>query len=149
MSVFSSCLTLFAIIGTAMALQCYVCNNVMDSACNDEFSYDSPALKAAFIKNCSDEIPALSGDNETIVDVFCRKTKLYVDRVELNGSIRLHRDCGYNRREGADCYQKRAEDYVQQVCQCNGDFCNGSPALTFSLAPVLLALTLPFFARYL
>ncbi|KAK3866848.1 hypothetical protein Pcinc_027651 [Petrolisthes cinctipes] len=126
------------LIGTAAALKCYVCNTGNDSACGDEFNADSPALQAAFIQEC--------GNSTEFVDMepFCRKTKEYMDVVV---EYRVHRECGYMKREGYDCYQKRAEDYVQDVCQCTSDLCNTAPS--FKPLTPLLALTLPFFAKFI
>lgn len=60
--------------------------------------------------------------------------------------VRVSRDCGYEWREPYECYQKRSEDYVLDVCQCRDAECNGVPALT--VAPIL-AVLVPFMARYL
>ncbi|KAK7066045.1 hypothetical protein SK128_024468, partial [Halocaridina rubra] len=61
---------------------------------------------------------------------------------------RVQRDCGYKRREGYDCYQKRSEDYVMDTCQCDKKLCNGAPALTTSVATVL-AFVVPLITRFL
>nr|XP_053633513.1 uncharacterized protein LOC128689352 [Cherax quadricarinatus] len=136
MKLFATCFTLLALSGIAYGIQCFVCNSKIDSACADEFQDDSPALIEAFLQEC--ELP----DNET--QAFCRKAKMHLP----DGEVRVMRDCGFKRREIYDCYQKRSEDYFVDVCQCDADRCNGSPSLTFSLAPVL-ALSLPLFARFL
>ncbi|XP_063591031.1 uncharacterized protein LOC134768255 [Penaeus indicus] len=125
---------LLAIIGTAVALECFVCNSHEDQACADEFQVNSTALQNAFIKTCEEK------DNQT---PFCRKMRMDIYQ---ENEIRILRDCGYERREDRECYQKRSDDYIVDVCQCDEDLCNGAPSL--SLAP-LLALALPFFARFL
>lgn len=136
MKVIVTSLAIFAVIGTAAALTCFVCNTERDSACGDELMKDSPALMNAFIKECE------AKPNETAP--FCRKTKEYM---EVNGTMRVHRECGYKRRPIYDCYQNRAEDYVQNVCQCDEDDCNAAPTLT-PLTP-LLVLAIPVFGRYM
>lgn len=132
-------LTLLAVVGTATALQCFNCNSEIDSACNDDFNYDSPALQGAFIETCKEE-------ND--VTPFCRKSKSYIERVHNTTETRIQRDCGYMRREGYLCYQKRSEDYVMDTCQCDSDLCNGAPALTTSVASIL-AVVVPIFTRFL
>jgi len=128
-----------AVLGTATALDCFNCNSEADSACNDDFNYDSPALKTAFIQTCE-----AKGDDEP----FCRKVKYYIERVNNATEYRVQRDCGYKRREGFDCYQKRSEDYVMDTCQCDGNLCNGVPALATSMA-TMFTVAVPLFARFL
>jgi len=65
---------------------------------------------------------------------------------KTNETVRIQRDCGYEKREGYKCYQKRSEDYIVNVCQCDEDMCNGANGLFF--APVL-AVFVPLFARFL
>ncbi|XP_045601454.1 uncharacterized protein [Procambarus clarkii] len=136
MKVFATCITLLALSGAAYGIQCFVCNSKMDSACQDEFNYDSPALQEAFTQTC-----------DNVTEAFCRKSKIYLKEVP-SGEVRVVRECAYQRREIYDCYQKRSEDYYIDVCQCDEDLCNSSPVLTLSLASAL-AVTLPFFARFL
>jgi len=120
--------------GTVKALECITCNSYEDPACSDKFDVNSTALQNAFTVTCKE-------DNTT--KPFCRKMRMDIyQKTEL----RIKRDCGYLKREGYDCYYKRSDDYLIKVCQCDGDLCNSAP--TFSLAP-LMALTLPFFARFL
>lgn len=126
-----------AVIGTAVALECFVCNSHEDQACSDEFQVNSTALQNAFIKTCEEK------DNQT---PFCRKMRMDIEVVYQENEIRILRDCGYERKEDRECYQKRSDDYIVDVCQCDEDLCNGTPSL--SLAP-LLALALPFLARFL
>jgi len=135
MKVFVAC-AILAIVGSAAALQCFTCNSAIDSACSDEFKFDSPALLKEFNKTCHEEEGTVP---------FCRKIKTWIDRVHNETEARVSRDCGYRRRINYDCYQKRSEDYVLDTCQCDGDFCNGAPT---SVASVL-ALTVPFFTRFL
>ncbi|KAF2353007.1 hypothetical protein FHG87_016236 [Trinorchestia longiramus] len=61
--------TFLAVIGSSLAVQCYVCNSKVDSSCNDPFANSSPALIEAFLKSC----PEKEGDEEP----FCRKTKMW------------------------------------------------------------------------
>ncbi|XP_042883231.1 uncharacterized protein LOC122260149 isoform X2 [Penaeus japonicus] len=124
---------LLTIVGIATALDCFVCNSYEDHACADEFQVNSTALQNAFIKTCEEKEKS----------PFCRKMRMYIYKDE---EIRISRDCGYERRDDRECYQKRSDDYIVDVCQCDDDLCNGSPSL--SLAP-LLALALPFFVRFL
>ncbi|XP_045137480.1 uncharacterized protein LOC123519897 isoform X2 [Portunus trituberculatus] len=125
------------IMPTSMAIKCFVCNTQTDPACNDHFQEDSPALQNAFVQEC--EV------NENKTNPFCRKVKEYI---HTNSIVRVHRECAYMMREGYDCYQKRSEDYVMDVCQCDKDHCNNSPALT---APItsLLAVAIPLLAKFM
>lgn len=67
--------------------------------------------------------------------------------VHTHSVVRVHRECAYMRREGYECYQKRSEDYVMDVCQCDDDLCNGSPALSTPLVPLIAAVAFPLLAR--
>merc|ERR1712243_423070 len=120
---------LFGLFATGSALQCFVCNSHADQACSDEFAVNSTALRTNFLKTCN-----TSYEGKEVVP-FCRKT---VMDVYIADSLRIQRDCGYERREGFDCYQKRSEDYIVNVCQCDKDFCNSANGLMF--APVLAVL---------
>lgn len=137
MKVIITSFVIFTVIGAGMAIKCFVCNTQTDPACNDYFQEDSPALQNAFVQEC--EV------NENKTKPFCRKVKEYI---HTNSIVRVHRECAYMMREGYDCYQKRSEDYVMDVCQCDEDHCNNSPALT---APVtsLLAVAIPLLARFM
>jgi len=121
-------IALFAVFGASSALKCYVCNSEADSACIDPFSADSPSLTNAFLTNC----PAKPEG-----EAFCRKTKMWF---EVNGEVRVHRDCAYMRRENYTCYQQRAEDHVVDVCQCDEEACNSAPAAFSSITTVVLML---------
>ncbi|CAL4187149.1 unnamed protein product, partial [Meganyctiphanes norvegica] len=128
-------LALLGFVATSSALDCFVCNSYTDGACADEFKPESKALQTAFLKTCDPK-----ADNATS-DPFCRKVLM-----DAHNFTRIQRDCGYERREDYDCYQKRSEDYVVTVCQCDEDNCNGANSLV--IAPVL-ALLVPLFAKWL
>jgi len=132
------CIAFLGLLATGSALQCFVCNSFQDPACEDEFPAESGALQGAFLKDCETQT-----EDGTALTPFCRKTEMNV--YEAN-STRIQRDCGYDRREGYDCYQKRSEDYVVTVCQCDEEMCNSANSLVF--APVL-ALLVPLFAKFL
>jgi len=136
MKVLIATAVILAAIGTVAALECITCNSFEDPACGDEFEKDSHALQNAFTVTCLEN---------TTATPFCRKMRM--DIYETS-EVRIKRDCGYMRREGYECYKKRSDDYLIKVCQCDEDLCNGAPAVSFSLAP-LIALTLPIFARFL
>lgn len=139
MKIILTSFAILAVVGTAAAIKCFVCNSEQDSACGDKLNADSPALMEAFIQECEERV------NETAP--FCRKTKEYMETKTVN-LVRVHRECGYKRRPKYDCYQKRAEDYIQDVCQCDDvDNCNGAHAFT-PLAPLLL-LSMPLVARFM
>jgi len=149
---------LFCLVSIGSGLKCFVCNSHVDPACADEFLADSMALQSAFLQECNatadeDVIPsaenATSADNvtEDSTPPFCRKIVMNIDR-EVS-TTRVQRDCAYERRElreGYSCYQKRAEDYTIDVCQCDGDMCNEANNLTYAS---LLAVLAPLFARLL
>jgi len=130
---------LFGLFAFGSALDCFECNSYTDAACGDEFNENSTALLTSFKITCAEEY------NGQKVKPFCRKT---IMDVYVANSVRIQRDCGYQMREstGYDCYQKRSEDYVVNVCQCEDDLCNGANGLVF--APVL-AVLVPLFARFL
>ena len=68
---------------------------------------------------------------------------------ENTTTVRVQRDCGYERRElreGYSCYQTRAENYVLNTCQCDEDYCN--EARSAMIAPVL-SVIVPLFAKFL
>jgi len=131
------CLAFLGLLATGSAIDCFVCNSFTDKACADPFSAkDSPALQTHFMTTCEQK------DNLT---PFCRKVQMNIYGAS-NETIRIQRDCGYEKREGYDCYQKRSEDYIVNVCQCDEDQCNGANSLFF--APVL-AVFVPLFARFL
>lgn len=142
MKVFITSFVILAVVGAGMALKCFVCNSQTDPACNDYLQKESPALLTAFMKECKVKDDA---SNDTLP--FCRKVKEYIEIHESN-VVRVHRECGYMKREGYDCYQKRSEDYVMDVCQCDEDLCNDSPALKAPIAP-LLAVAIPLLARFM
>ena len=50
--------------------------------------------------------------------------------------MRYQRDCGYMMRSDFECFQRRAEDYTSDICQCTKDECNSAPS--FSMTPALL-----------
>jgi len=127
-------IVLLAIVGTAVALDCFECNSEDDPACQDEFQTNSTALQNAFIKTC----PVKDG-----MEPFCRKMRM---DIYIENEVRIQRDCGYKRREDKLCYQKRSDDYIIDTCQCDEDLCNNAPSL--NLAPIM-ALSLPLFARFL
>ncbi|XP_068202406.1 UPAR/Ly6 domain-containing protein crok-like [Palaemon carinicauda] len=129
-------LSVLAVVGTVTALKCFTCNSQTDSACNDLFNSDSPALQQAFIVDC---------DEKDGVTPFCRKVKY---AIKNSSEYRVQRDCGYMRREGYDCYQKRSEDYVMDTCQCENDLCNNAPSLSTSVA-TMFAVAVPIVARFL
>lgn len=80
-----------------------MCNSENDSACEDEFKYDSPALQEAFIKNCTapsnvteaedatealevsvteaedviETLEEIAKAAENVPQAFCRKSKIY------------------------------------------------------------------------
>lgn len=133
MKVFLASLVLvLSIAATANGLKCYVCNSHLDPACGEPFYINSEAIDSKFARICDDR------DGEP----FCRKTKTFL---EINEETRIHRDCGYYERTGYDCYQKRSEDYISDVCQCNTDFCNSGN----KIGAVTLAITIPIIARTL
>ncbi|ROT85464.1 hypothetical protein C7M84_013680 [Penaeus vannamei] len=98
MSIFPSYLVV------SVALECFVCNSHEDQACSDEFQVNSTALQNAFIKTCEEK------DNQT---PFCRKMRMDIYQ---ENEIRILRDCGYERKEDRECYQKRSDDYIVDVC---------------------------------
>jgi len=134
MKAFVAPIVLLAIVGTAVALDCFTCNSEDDPACQDEFQTNSTALQNAFITTCEEK------EGQT---VFCRKMKM---DIYIENEVRIQRDCGYKRREDKDCYQKRSDDYIIDTCQCDTDLCNDAPSL--NLAPIM-ALALPLLARFL
>lgn len=137
MKVLISSLALLALVGTGVAIRCFVCNSETDSACNESMQSDSPAMINAFGKEC----PMM--ENETMP--FCRKVK---EMMEIKTIVRMHRECGYKRREEyPDCYQKRSEDYVMEVCQCDEELCNDAPGLATPFAPLLAVVAFPLLAR--
>lgn len=137
MKVFITSFVILAVASAGMAIKCFVCNTQTDPACGDHMQSDSPALQTAFLQECE--------MNETSPEPFCRKVKEYIHD---NDVVRVHRECAYMRREGYDCYQKRSEDYVMDVCQCDEDLCNDSPALKAPIAS-LLAVAIPLLARFM
>ena len=132
-------LSVLAVFGTVTALKCFTCNSETDSACNDNFNSDSPALQSAFVVDC---------EVKDGLSPFCRKVKYAIERVHNASEFRVQRDCGYMKREGYDCYQKRSEDYVMDTCQCENELCNGAPSLSTSVA-TMFAIAVPIIARFL
>ncbi|KAK8381922.1 hypothetical protein O3P69_015142 [Scylla paramamosain] len=137
MKVFITSFVILAVAGSGMAIKCFVCNTQTDPACDDHMQSKSPALQNAFLQEC--EVKA----NQS--EPFCRKVKEYI---HTNSVVRVHRECGYMMREGYECYQKRSEDYVMDVCQCEKDLCNDSPSLTAPISS-LLAVAIPLLARFM
>jgi len=136
------CLAFFAgLFATGSAINCFVCNSFTDGACADEFVKDSKALQDTFLTPCE---PKNDAEGKEITP-FCRKVQMNVYAVS-NQTIRIQRDCGYERRTDRDCYQKRSENYIVNVCQCDDDMCNGANSLFF--APVL-AVLVPLFVKFL
>lgn len=129
-----------AVFQTATALECFVCNSKNDTACADDFPEDSVSLKKELVEKCRAPKPE---DGE--VTPFCRKIKYYIYDT---GIPRIQRDCGYRRREGYDCYQKRSEDYVMDTCVCDTDLCNGAPAVFTSMTSILIV-SVPLIFRFL
>lgn len=114
---------LIALFGVAHSLKCFQCNSEVDQACADDFAEESPALVKAFFRNCPDKDGEAAG--------FCRKSKMWF---EVNGETRVHRDCGYKRRENYTCYQQRADDHVVDVCQCDDEGCNAASDISINIA---------------
>jgi len=135
------CLSAFlGLLASGSALSCFECNSYNDGACADEFRSESTALQTSFLKDC----PPKKVENGSDITPFCRKVQMNI--YGTNETLRIQRDCGYERREGYLCYQKRSEDYIVNVCQCDEDKCNGANSLFF--APVL-ALLVPLFVKFL
>jgi len=121
-----------AVIATASALDCFVCNSATDGSCADDFEATSEALKGSFLKTCPDK----DEDGALLPASYCKKVHMW-----LTGEYRVERDCGYRMREvDGPCYQTRADDHIVDTCQCKEDACNGASAAVPTLALGLVAL---------
>ncbi|CAL4172854.1 unnamed protein product [Meganyctiphanes norvegica] len=126
------------IMATSSTLKCYNCNSFNDTACADPFRGESSAVQTAFLEECQNT----TEDGTKDVVPFCRKVSMHIN----DAHTRIKRDCGYKRREGHECYQKRAEDYTTNVCQCDHDMCNGANSHAFvSVLVIFGALFVLFF----
>jgi len=93
-------------------LACFQCNSHQDPECGDDFDDQNLAIRKAFLRPCT-------------TGTFCKKVKMWFD---LNGETRVMRGCGTNKRDYPKaCYQSRADDHIEDTCQCDGMECNASP----------------------
>jgi len=108
--------------GPPTSLKCFTCNSKIDPECADDFDKDNVALVKNFVGADENTVNCVA---EAGGSVYCKKVKMW-----LNGETRVERGCGHNKREYKEpCFQSRADDHVVDTCQCEEDFCNGTPYL--------------------
>merc|ERR1711887_257593 len=90
MKLLLSCLSFLALITLGLGIKCYVCNSHKNIRCKSESLND-------FLEEC---------EYREGFTPFCRKQDIWLEQSYKDGS-RVIRDCGYQRREDKDCYQKR------------------------------------------
>lgn len=112
------------------AIECYVCNSMKDTGCDD-----NPAPE--MLVNCSE---SREGSKYTA----CRKIDTNVD-FEVNGLApvkRVVRQCAVEGEHDRPCYYKAGFGGRVNVCHCFEAKCNGASGLLPSLAASLVALPL-------
>lgn len=116
--------TVLVCMQTGWAIKCYECNSHNDSRCSQDPLSDS--LK----KDCSEH-------SNGLMYTMCRKIVQNID-FEVNGNppdLRVIRSCGWDDSNyKGRCYQRSGFGGRQEVCSCLDDFCNGSVAVSTSVA---------------
>ncbi|XP_013108825.2 uncharacterized protein LOC106088072 isoform X1 [Stomoxys calcitrans] len=113
------------------ALRCHQCNSHKEEDCIKlQLSTPGELRDNQFLKECVVQ----NGQQP-----FCRKTVL---KIEATGEERIIRECGWMRdriqtENGISCFNSDNEGYIQTICACDEDGCNGSQSLAKSKWNVL------------
>ena len=70
----------------------------------------------------------------------------------VRGDERVIRSCGYEEKYSSDgekreCYNTVLEEYNTYVCTCEGDGCNGSASIKFSIFTIVCTTILAMFFK--
>ncbi|XP_075971271.1 UPAR/Ly6 domain-containing protein crok-like [Anticarsia gemmatalis] len=129
-----SVVSLLCFVEYASSILCYDCNSAFDPRCGEHF--DSFSLG---IINCSLRDPPEHLDAPE--PTFCRSIKM-----EIDGKVRIVRQCGYLAEEDAATTPCRRVvgngDLFVTYCTCNTDLCNTAAShqqvTLFTIAMLLL-----------
>lgn len=118
------------------ALQCYQCNSLHDTTCNDPFYEEvteagSDEVKRVVKAEAQKHLKDCPSDGNEYT--LCRK--IYQT---IRGKDSIIRTCGYEEYK-TQCYKTVLEEYNTYVCACEGDGCNGSSALSTPFVSIILA----------
>jgi len=132
-SLFLAITVILALVSTGEALKCHQCTSYEHAKCADPmWNEDEGGERTIKTEEFLTECPT---DKEY---THCRK--IYQN---VRGDERIIRSCGYIEKfnsegEKRECYNTVLEEYNTYVCMCEGDGCNGSSTIQFSMFSVLM-----------
>ncbi|XP_061391062.1 uncharacterized protein LOC133326427 [Musca vetustissima] len=120
----------FAVIVAVITSQCLSVEAIRCHQCNSHNREDCITLRLSTPGNALDDQFLKECEGPHNATAFCRKTVL---KIEVTGEQRIIRECGWKRdraqQEGISCFSADNEGYLQTICACDTDGCNGSPSL--------------------
>lgn len=129
---------LFAYVQTANTLHCWQCNTIYDKFCKDVPA--GPVKDIDKLETCLKEMYKECKSENGLNYTLCRKQVQTV-----NNEPRIIRSCGFSKSQH-DCYMTKNPPVTTEVCQCEGDGCNGSQRVNLSFVALFSAIWLAFLA---